>query len=427
MQTAMRQWDVLYSNMSDKKEQKNGLHLASSVCTEFSRLIFAESELKIDESGKSSIFMQELLDRFLPILQTNFEIGLALGGMAIKPYFADGDISISMIPADRMFPIAFSEYGELKDVVFIEPYVQGDVYYTRLEYHTFQQDKKLHNIANYTFRSHNADVLGVPCELSDTPWSEIEPMSSISTNVPLFGYFKVPKANTIDRSSPLGVSVFDSAMPQILQADKLWNNILWEYESKETMILATQDMFNRFDKMSEHDKRLFKMLMYGEKDGKVVPFSPDIRDTSLFNGLNRILQRIEFSCHFAYGTLSEPVETEKTATEIKMAKQRSYVFVSALQRQAENAIRRALQAAAVLAVYHGLIPQSEFTLSCNWGDSVLEDKDSCYQQQLQLVQSGYYKPELLLSWYFGCSEEEAKNMMPPEPKESDFSLYGGRI
>lgn len=424
MQAAMQQWDILYSDISEKGEQKKGLHLANSICTEFSRLIFAESELKIDGTGETANFLQNLLDRFSPILQTNFGMGLALGGLTIKPYFANGEICMSMIPADRMFPVTFSEYGSLRDTVFVEPYVQGDVYYTRLEYHTFQPDNQICSIANYTFRSHQEDTLGVPCELSETPWNGLEPFSNISANAPLFGYFKVPKANTVDRTSPMGVSVFAAAIPQILQADKLWNSILWEYASKETMIFATQDMFNRFDRMSEHEKRLYKMLMHGE-EGKVVPFSPDIRDSSLFNGLNHILQRIEFACHFAYGTLSEPVETEKTATEIKMAKQRSYVFVSALQQQTETAIRQALQAAAVLAVYHGMIPSSDFTLSCNWGDSVLEDTDARFQRHLQLTQAGYLKPEILIAEEYGCDTEKALEMMPQQPSAADFSLFGG--
>lgn len=422
MQTAMQKWDILYSDISEQKEQRNGLHLASSICTEFSRLIFAESKLKIDGDGKTANFLQDLLERFSPILQTNFGIGLALGGMTIKPYFSDGGICMGMIPADRIFPLTFSEYGALRDTVFIEPYVQGDVYYTRLEYHTFQPEQHIAHIDNYTFRSHNADTLGVPCELSETPWEGLEPFIDVYADAPLFGYFKVPKANTVDRSSPMGVSVFAAAIPQILQADKLWNSILWEYKSKETAIFATQDMFNRHNKMSEDEKRLYKILMRGE-EGKIVPFSPDIRDASLFNGFNHILQRIEFACHFAYGTLSEPMETEKTATEIKMAKQRSYVFVSALQKQVENAIRQALQAAAVLAVHHKLIPSSGFTLSCDWGDSVLEDTDARFQRHLQLAQAGYLKPEILISEEYGCDEEKALEMIPQ--KQDSGGLFDG--
>lgn len=424
MQTAMQQWDTLYSDISEQKEQRNGLHLASSICTEFSRLIFAESELKIDGDGKTASFLQDLLERFSPILQTNFGIGLALGGMTMKPYFADGGICMGMIPADRIFPLTFSEYGALRDTVFIEPYVRGDVYYTQLEYHTFQPEQHIAHIDNYTFRSHNADTLGVPCELSETPWEGLEPFIDVYADAPLFGYFKVPKANTVDRSSPMGVSVFAEAIPQILQADKLWDSILWEYKSKETAIFITQDMFNRYHEMSEHEKRLYIKLMHGE-DGKIVPFSPDIRDVSLFNGFNHILQRIEFACHFAYGTLSEPVETEKTATEIKMAKQRSYVFVSALQQQTETAIRQALQAAAVLAVYHGLIPSSDFTLSCNWGDSVLEDTDARFQRHLQLTQAGYLKPEILIAEEYGCDTEKALKMIPQQQDAGGLFDGGG--
>ena len=40
------------------------------------------------------------------------------------------------------------------------------------------------------------------------------------------------------------------------------------------------------------------------------------RDASFFNGLNQQLRRIEFNSNLAYGTLSDPNNTDKTAEEI---------------------------------------------------------------------------------------------------------------
>ena len=59
-------------------------------------------------------------------------------------------------------------------------------------------------------------------------------------------------------------------------------------------------------------------------------FSPEIRDSSQFNYFNKILQRIEFNCGLAYGTLSDPQTVEKTAEEIRTSKQRSYTQVSSI-------------------------------------------------------------------------------------------------
>ena len=50
--------------------------------------------------------------------------------------------------------------------------------------------------------------------------------------------------------------------------------------------------------------------------------------------------------------------------------------------------------------------------NCNWGDGVLEDTEAEYQRRWSMVVAGKLKTEAFLAWYFGCSKEEAKNMMP---------------
>lgn len=424
MQTAMETWCRLFLGQKEK-EQKTGLHLPNNICTEFTRLIFAESRLKISGETPRAAFLQEQLHQLLPLLQTKIGIGLALGGMVLKPVFTNGEIMIDTIRADCMFPIAFSASGLIQSVVFLEQSTEQDITFTRLEYHTFDRMQKQHTICHYTFKSHDPYTLGTPCELSNTPWKDIEPITVIAAEQPLFGYFKVPKSNHIDPDSPLGVSVYATAIPQILQADQLWHTILWEYQSKETLIFATQDLFNRKNRLSEHEKRLFKLLMHTDSNALITPYSPDIRDDSLFNGLNRILRQIEFSCHFAYGTLSEPTVVEKTATEIKQSKQRSYIFVAALQQQMQTALQHLLYAIDKLASYHNLTPEGEFEFVCDWGDSVLEDVGEEHQRELQMVQAGALKPEIMLMHYYRCNEEEARKMMPKQADAESFSLYGG--
>ena len=49
-------------------------------------------------------------------------------------------------------------------------------------------------------------------------------------------------------------------------------------------------------------------------------FSPDIRDTSMFNGLNELLRQVEFLCGLATGTISKPLESDKTAKKKKKSR-----------------------------------------------------------------------------------------------------------
>ena len=61
---------------------------------------------------------------------------------------------------------------------------------------------------------------------------------------------------------------------------------------------------------------------------------------------------------------------------------------------------------------YDMVPDGETELNCNWGDGVLEDTEAEYQRRWSMVVAGKLKTESFLSWYFGCSEKEAKNMMP---------------
>lgn len=53
-----------------------------------------------------------------------------------------------------------------------------------------------------------------------TEWAHIAPEVVIANlETPLFGFYRVPGANTIDPSSPLGFSVFANALPELKAID----------------------------------------------------------------------------------------------------------------------------------------------------------------------------------------------------------------
>lgn len=148
-------------------------------------------------------------------------------------------------------------------------------------------------------------------------------------------------------------------------------------------------------------------------------FSPEIRDSAQFNYFNRILQRIEFNCGLAYGTLSDPQTVEKTAEEIKTSKQRSYTQVSAIQRNLETAIDDLFYAVSVYSKIGGISSENA-EIICTWGDNVLEDTDKEFQRRLQMVSAGILTKEKFISWYFHCDEKQAVEYIP----QAD-GIFGG--
>lgn len=161
-------------------------------------------------------------------------------------------------------------------------------------------------------------------------------------------------------------------------------------------------------------KRLFRELAIDQGQGgdlyKV--FNPEIRDTSLFNGLDKILKRIEFNCNLAYGTLSDPQNVDKTAEEIRSSKQRSYSAVCDVQQALQDALEHLVWAMDFYATLYKLAPRGEYEVNFTWGDGILQDTDKEYMRRKEMADNGYLRPEKFVAWYFGISEEEAKDYMP---------------
>lgn len=421
MKRNLLDWKDMYLNQSSWiKKRVESLELPSSIASEFSRLTLAEFKATLNNKTLDNQF-QKLITK----LNTSVEVACAFGGVLFKPYNSNGIVLTDVVRQLDFIPISYNQ-DELISVVCPEYIVKGKDIYTRLEYHIYNQSECTHTVQNMCFHSKAINDLGKKCDLKEVPeWSNILDFK-VYPNVdrPLFSYFKMPFANNIDRNSPLGVSVFSKAKNLIKQADIHWERILWEFESSECAIDATEDIFRYNEsgqpilpKGRERMFRTYDLQTTGQPF--IETFSPDIRDTSLFNGLNRIFQRIEFNCGLAYGTLSDISSVEKTAEEIKTSKQRSYTNVCAIQKNLENSLNDLAYIYRYYNQYYNGL-SSNVELTCTFGDSVLEDTEKEYQRRLQMVNSGILSKEKFVSWYFNCDETEASKYMP-----QNDSLFNG--
>ena len=171
------------------------------------------------------------------------------------------------------------------------------------------------------------------------------------------------------------------------EIDKQYSRTLWEFEGTELAIdvdaSILQPIENGIFKIPSRKKRLFRKLSFDEtKDKTYNIFSPEIRDTSLFNGLNEYLRQAENECGIAYGTLSKMDEIAKTATEIKSSKQDYYVTVSDIQFSMQNAFDDLIYGIYVLCKLYNIPVKSNYVVEHDWDDSILVDKESARNQAL---------------------------------------------
>lgn len=410
-------WTKMYKNEPPWKEKNTKLcGLPAAIAGEFARLVTLE--LKTEVTGND--FINEEYQAVVSDIRKYTEYACAKGGLAMKPYASEGHIEVDMVQADRFFPTKFNSRG-VTAAVFAESLTVGKKVYTRLEYH--QHEGTMYHINNKAFVKRdldNVEVLGKEVPLTAVPeWANLqEEVTLKNVKMPLFAYFKIPNANNVDDTSPLGVSVYSRAINDIKEADNQWTRLLWEFEGSELAIDADITLFKKDDKgnyeFPKGKDRLFRMMDLDDNAEKYKVFAPAIRDENLINGFNAILRRIEFNVGLAYGTLSDPNTVDKTAEEIKASKQRSYSTVSDIQKSLQTALEQLVYAMDVMAQLSGLSGRKKYEMSFDWDDSIVTDREQGRKQDIQDVSMGIMRPEEYRAKWYGETVEQARKNLPEQ-------------
>lgn len=415
MERAIELWSLLYEDEAPwKKDEVKTLNLPSAIASEIARLVTVEFESEVIGND----YLNEQYQVAIKDIRRYVEYACAKGGLIFKPYVNGDCIEVDFVQADKFLPTGYNSRGEITGVVFIEFNKKGKKIYTRLEHHNLT-DKGyfIHNLVYEKDSNSDEQSLGRRISITEVDdWADLEESLLIKNiDKPLFSYFKIPAANTIDTTSPLGVSIYSRAIDLIKEADKQYSRILWEFEGSELAVDVDSSVFKMNPKgelvIPKGKERLYRTLELGE-DSKWNTFSPEIRDTSLFNGLNQLLRKIEFNCGLAYGTLSDLQETDKTATEIKASKQRSYSTVKDIQNNLEGALIDLVHAMDIVSKIYKLSKNASYDMSFSFDDSLILDKDSELAGMLGDVSAGILRPEIYLARKYGVSEGEALKMMP---------------
>lgn len=417
MSSAIDLWARMYEDGGPWCNAKSGLHsckLPSIVASEFARLVTIEMEISITGSPRAD-YLQEQIDNLLDHIRAYIELGCALGGIVFKPYVQDNKIVIDTVQGDDFFPTSFDASGRMTGCVFVEQIRRKSNIFTRAEHHEYQNGA--HTIENRAFLSHSPDSIGTPIELSAVPeWVQISPKVQISNvDRPLFAYFRVPQANRQDRHSPLGTSVYADAIETIHDFDVQYGRYLWEYQGGEMALDVADDfLHNKSDgtfTMPERDKRLYRGHEVSAQDQSFYQiFAPALRDESLARGMNTMLRQVEMQCGLAYGTLSDPQDVAKTATEVNASKQRSYCTVKDIQKALQNALDDLIYSMDKLATLYNLAPQGTYQAAYDWDDSIVNEPSQRKQMFWQYVVAGKFPMWRYLMEFENYTEDDAKEI-----------------
>ena len=321
------------------------------------------------------------------------------------------------------------------------------MWYIRLEYHKWQNNTT--TIINKAFKSTNNSNQG---ELTGLDLGHEVPLASVSSwkdlqekavikdiKKPLFAYFKMPEANTVDTTSPLGVSGYSRAVKLIKDADMQYSRLLWEYEAGEMAIDIDRDaMTFREDGKGKEvtvtpsmQQRLFRKVDLGQSD-TYQPYAPTLRDAAFIQGLNTILMRIEDVVGLSRGTISDASVEAKTATEIKILKQRSYQANADIQQSLEDTLRDVIYVMNAYCDLYEITKDGDYDVNFEWDDSIIVDVDSELSKRITLMNNGLASKVETRMWYFGETERQAEEALQKingenvQDMETDLIMNGNR-
>lgn len=425
MATAIDRWVALYYNRGPHLAHNPlTLGLPAAIAREIATLVTLEAKINVVNAGKATDdestdklnpraqFISDMLEPLLSQLTIQTEYACAFGGIVFRPYVDGKRIAIDCVNADNFYPTAFNARGEITGALFLERKRDGNDTYTRVEQHEML-DNGEYMITNRAYHSYNntGSDMGMPVSLSSVAeWADIAPELPLHhIESPLFAYFRIPQGNVVDVDSLLGVSVYaraDSA-GLLAEVDRQFQRLAWEYEAGEMAIDASVDAFKKDQDgrpiLPVGKERLFRVNELdstGTGNGKFNPYSPTLRDSSYAEGLNRLLMRVEDLCGIARGTYSDANDAVRTATELKISKQRTYATITSIQMSLQDALNKLAVACDTLATVYNLAAQGEFEISYTWDDSIVVDADTERDKDRQDVLDGLMQPwEYRVKWY----------------------------
>ncbi len=402
-------WQKCFSGKASWLDEKKGifsLRLEKAITREFSNIVLNEMTVNIDNEQ-----LNKLYEKAVKNIYTELQSGLGTGAMIIKPLGAD---KVQYVFADEFIPVEYDTEGRLVKVIFPDFKKIGDNYFTRLEFHSLDEETGL-TITNTAYISGDERNLGreIPLTTVDE-WKNILP----SVTYPLmtrqaFGYYRNPLKNTIDKSKT-GVSIFEPAIELIKKADIQFGRLDWEFESGERAIFADETVFKSNGKgrgrIAKLKERLFKTGNFdgGTSGDFFKEFSPQLRQADYKEGLNEYKRNIEFAVGLAYGDISDPSQVDKTATEIKSAKDRKYNTVTAIQKNLKDCLEELVYA---LAFYNSMATVN-YNFACTFKDSILVDEETERKQDIQDINLGVMSKEEYRAKWYGEDIDTAREKLP---------------
>lgn len=425
-------------------ETTRTINFGKFICYYTAKKTCLDLSISIGGSDRADYINQCIKHMVNKSIRDKVEDACGLGGIVFKPngtYNPAG--AIDYVMPDSFAVTEKNSNGDILGIIFIDRLVKGNDYYTRLEYHHFidsvddaaEYEGRPYVIENKAYKSKGSNVIGKQIPLSDVPeWETILPEVTINNvEKPLFGYFKMPYNNTIDYSSPEGVSVFANAVEELKDLDIAWTRKSDEADDSQHITFVDEAALGKVNPVTgkkevDHLPRFVKGMRMGvDKSSTIEEHVPTMLTEQRITDINSILSMISTKCGFSQGQFVLDRKTGRlTATQIESDDSETVETISDIRKALKTAINDLIYALNKYCdVFFDMpdgyvdaldenVPEENIYYFKDLMISFEQDRSRAYQLMLQ----GIYSKKKYLMEFEGFSEEEALDMMAEAKEEN---------
>lgn len=413
------------------------INFAKAVCSETARLTTLGIKIQIG-GGARGTWLQEQIDKVYFNLRHWVEYGCAYGTVIIKPNDSGFDV---FTPFDFMVTESDSN-GNITGIVFKDSYADNDRYYTRLEYHHFEdaasEGDSPYYISNKAYVSRHADALGDPIALSQTRWAnlmdETPPIMKSDggqLDGPMFGVLRMPAANNVDLGTALGLPIYAEAIEEMKDLDIAYSRNAGEIFDSEKIILADDRlMYDSGSNLKTRGLPDVKLPHYVKNVFGASPeefyqeINPQLNTDTRLSGINALLSQIGYKCGFSNGYFVFNEATGiQTATGVEAEQQRTIQLIKDVRDKLESCLNGAVYAMSVYADLYGLAPAGTYEIVYDFGD-ITYNREEDRARWWQYVTQGRVPAWMYFVKFEGMTEAEARAMVEEAQPAEQPGLFG---
>lgn len=424
MMDMINTWRDVYAGTPpwlDDDNCRETIGFAQTVCSDIASKAVCEVVASTGNDDTDAV-----LSDLIAGLRGEVEEMLAKGAVVARPYYdpSANKVRVAWYPADRVVPLVW-EAGRLMSVCLLD-FSRGDTQananttYCKVEAHVWSAGKDTITVKAFIW---NGNALGNEVPLSTiSAWADIEtgPVEVNNLEGPLFSYIKTPIKNYID-GTPIGVSIFASALPILEEMDKIWNDATWEREAGRAKAFVDESMIPQkiidgvvVDDIDVFSKKYFKTLYASGTDGNKLfeVHNPTMRMSQYQEYMDKQTVLACKKMHLDAKAFTVDVQgSPVTAQQILTEKNDTYTTILDLQNNTllpalKDIYRISSDIQYLYGVREGVIPAVD-DITITFGDSVMTDEETEKKNAQTECQIGLRSKMSYLMQYRGMSEEEA--------------------